>query len=290
MADLVKLPKPLRKALRRLRLRCEYKPRLWARIVANGFRPRRVLAFPEVPLPNTTFYKLCHLHGFSLTRNPALPADLAIWWEDATVRRPCPALGQRVLNQGCGDISKSRVDAVHAEVFGYSAAIDPTTYVGPCVRKSDRNAVHDGTVLEAPIGRAEPGFVYQLLLDNRVSDGLVEDLRLYVFGGRVPLCCRSRRKLAERFSNDVVEAFLIDAREVLSEEEADRVQRFCRGMGLDYGELDAVRDASSGRLYVVDVNNTPFGPPAKVIRNLDRGQVFQTLSRPFLDMMSSSVG
>jgi len=77
---------------------------------------------------------------------------------------------------------------------------------------------------------------------------------------------------------------------VLSEEEADRVQRFCRGMGLDYGELDAVRDASSGRLYVVDVNNTPFGPPAKVIRNLDRGQVFQTLSRPFLDMMSSSVG
>jgi hypothetical protein len=56
-------------------------------------------------------------------------------------------------------------------------------------------------------------------------------------------------------------------------------------MGLDYGELDAVRDAASGRLYVLDVNNTPFGPPAKFIRNLTRRQVYETLSHPFLDMM-----
>lgn len=289
MAAFVKLPKPLRKALRRLRLRCEYKPRLWARIAANGFRQKRVLVLPEMPLPNTTFYKLCCLHGFSLSRNPARRAELAVWWEDATVRRPSPlagaARGLRVLNGKCRDISKRRVDEVHAEVFGYSARIDLATHMGPCVRKSDENAVHDGTVLEGPLEAADPGCVYQLLLDNRISEDTVEDLRLYVFGGRAALCCRIRRGLAERFANEASEAFLGDAGDVLSAEEGDLVSGFCRRMGLDYGELDAVRDAASGRLYVLDVNNTPFGPPAKFIRNLTRGQVYETLSRPFLDMM-----
>lgn len=290
MAAFVKLPKPVRKALRRLRIRWEYKPRLWRRIAANGFRRKRVLVLPEVPLPNTTFYKLCHLHGFSFTRNPARPAELAIGWEDVTVRRPCPPLdeiarGRRVLNRECRDISKRHVDDVHAEVFGYSARIDPSTHVGPCVRKSDKNGTHDGVVVDGPLTAADPGCVYQLLLDNRVSEDTVEDLRLYVFGGRAALCCRIRRGVGERFANAATDAFLHDAGEVLSEDEIARVQRFCLRMGLDYGELDAVRDAGSGRLYVLDVNNTPFGPPAKFIRNLTREQVYEALSRPFLDMM-----
>jgi hypothetical protein len=33
-----------------------------------------------------------------------------------------------------------------------------------------------------------------------------------------------------------------------------------RKMGIDYGEFDILRD-KDGRIYVVDVNNTPWGPP-----------------------------
>jgi hypothetical protein len=32
-------------------------------------------------------------------------------------------------------------------------------------------------------------------------------------------------------------------------------------MGLDYGELDVLRDLGDRRIYVVDVNPTPDGPP-----------------------------
>jgi hypothetical protein len=46
-------------------------------------------------------------------------------------------------------------------------------------------------------------------------------------------------------------------------------------MGLDYGELDVLRDADDGRLYVVDVNTTPFGP---VNRRLDDSWWFDRLS------------
>lgn len=32
-------------------------------------------------------------------------------------------------------------------------------------------------------------------------------------------------------------------------------------MGLDYGELDILRNNLDGRIYVVDVNKTLWGPP-----------------------------
>jgi len=33
-------------------------------------------------------------------------------------------------------------------------------------------------------------------------------------------------------------------------------------MALDYGELDVLRNKNDGKIYIVDVNNTPQGPPA----------------------------
>ena len=35
-------------------------------------------------------------------------------------------------------------------------------------------------------------------------------------------------------------------------------------MRLEYGELDILRDLDNKKIYIVDVNNTPFGPPANI--------------------------
>ena len=35
-------------------------------------------------------------------------------------------------------------------------------------------------------------------------------------------------------------------------------------MALDLGELDVLRDASTGRIFIVDVNSMPFGPPRPI--------------------------
>ena len=36
---------------------------------------------------------------------------------------------------------------------------------------------------------------------------------------------------------------------------------FCRRLGLDFGEIDILRDARDQRIYCVDVNTTPALPP-----------------------------
>ena len=39
------------------------------------------------------------------------------------------------------------------------------------------------------------------------------------------------------------------------------INKFCESFGLEYGEIDVVRDFSSGNIYILDVNKTPWGPP-----------------------------
>ena len=41
--------------------------------------------------------------------------------------------------------------------------------------------------------------------------------------------------------------------------------RFCRAAGADYAELDVLRDRKNGRIYAVDLNQTPTGPQARMI-------------------------
>ncbi len=53
----------------------------------------------------------------------------------------------------------------------------------------------------------------------------------------------------------------------MSGQEISNLLQFCQLMGMDYGELDVLRDRQDGRIYVVDANSTPLPPPpAKVGR------------------------
>jgi hypothetical protein len=45
--------------------------------------------------------------------------------------------------------------------------------------------------------------------------------------------------------------------DLLSPDEITKLIAFCSQSGLDYGEIDVLRYRSDGRIYVVDVNNTP---------------------------------
>ena len=85
----------------------------------------------------------------------------------------------RQLDARIEDISKTHVSRVFESVFGYSLAIDPLTYEGPAVCKSELNGTHDGKIVQCPIPaqEVEPGSVYQRFVDS-ASDGVrSEDLR-----------------------------------------------------------------------------------------------------------------
>lgn len=125
-------------------------------VARSGRRESRVLFYPDLPHPKAAIHKICYLNGYDMANDPSRDADLAIHWRDETFREADPALDAmakrtRVINYACRDISKKRVDVVFRDVFGYTLMIDPLTHCGPCVVKSDLNALHDGKIMICPV-------------------------------------------------------------------------------------------------------------------------------------------
>jgi hypothetical protein len=70
------------------------------------------------------------------------------------------------------------------------------------------------------------------------------------------------RDINERFKNTTIKTELKPIIDVLSSDEIILINKFVKKIELDYGELDILRDKDDGKIYIVDVNNTPHGPPA----------------------------
>jgi GT2 family glycosyltransferase len=226
----------------------------------------RVLFFPEAPAERAVITKICRASDCAILIDPLAPCDLAIAWDTNTFRAPAPPLTRlapdvRVWNLECDDIGKAHVDRAFEHAFGYTSLVDPLTYRGLCVSKSELNGAHDGVVIECPVTRRESNRVYQRLIRNESADGTVEDIRTPVFGHEMPFVYLKYRPNSGRFDQFETHVAIEEAAAVFTAEEQSRLVRVCRALGMDYGELDVLRDRKNGRLYVVDANPTPFGPP-----------------------------
>jgi hypothetical protein len=237
-----------------------YKPRF----VAARFQGRRgSLHFaPDTPSEGFVIWKVAQLLGLRIVRRRQRDARATVLWRNATVIAPLVGDAHPVvLNAACLDISKRRVDDAMLRVFGYAARVDPAAWQGVCVRKSDENGTHDGEIVTCPVTSTDPDSVYQRLVDNTISVSEVQDLRVVVVGSAVPVVYAKRRPVSDRFSNTNTTVRLVAPLDVFSAVELDLVARFASEVGLDLGELDALRDRTDGRIYIVDVNPTPCGPP-----------------------------
>ena len=231
-----------------------------------------ILFYPSLPGPGHIPYKLCLHLGYGLTDKPSASYDAAIKWKDGTYVPNDSVIKEiwstsSMVNAGVTNISKGLVMEVFERVFGYPLGVDPVSHKGPMLRKSEVNAAHDGTVVQGPLSETERlatsgSYVYQRLVDN-VHDGLAKDLRVPIFGDEIPFVRVKYRPVDQRFDHagrSQVDDAVVAPDEVLSSTEQQRILDLCRIMGLDYGELDVLRDRSADRIYVVDVNNTPTGP------------------------------
>ncbi len=237
----------------------------------NGNQIRTVLFYPHFPSKSTVLYKIFKKLNYNITNNPDKVRSLAIYWEDVTIRNGNEVINEiskseKLVNQSSADISKSCVDKIFSEVFDYSSLVDPEKFTGPMVRKNETNAAHDGIIVQGP-ANAEPGYIYQKLINNVCDGGLVADLRIPVINGIIPLVFIKYKTLETRFGvfrkwhHKLKNVEVRKPEDLLSEDEITKLIAFCRQSGLDYGEIDVLRDRDDGRIYVVDVNNTPTGPP-----------------------------
>jgi hypothetical protein len=247
-------------------------------------RPRRTILFgPQRPLPMYIVYKLCALLGYRLETDPRRTHDLAFrfcdaTYDDSTVQAEA---GVRIINGEARDVSKAQVQERWGSVAGYPLRIDPATYVGPAVCKANGNGAHDGRVVQCPIGKINPDSVYQRLIDNCCGAGMVMDYRVTIHGGAIPLVYLKYRPLSSRFV-PVISARIevVEAATVFTTAERATIIRFARAMGVDFGDMDVLRDAANGRIYAVDLNHTPFGPPSG-LSPAQRRQAVDSLTESF---------
>ncbi len=229
----------------------------------NARQPARaptVNFYPMRPGPNSSMAYILARLGARIGHQPRAD-QLTLAWDTGTYFSPAAErrLPGDTINRRCLDISKGTVDRLWEQVAGYSITVDPLTTSGPIVVKPQLNGQHAGRVVDGPLARLEPGLVHQRLVDSRDESGRILHLRLVLIGGQIVLTYAKWRDYPHWFQG--VELTLPRATdEFLSPAEQRLLRRFADALGLEYGEIDALRDRESGLVYPVDANRTPVRP------------------------------
>ena len=234
---------------------------------AHG-QPQFILVHPDWPSKRASIMAYADALGWVVTNRLETPTKfngttaLKLAFDDRTEKRQAQP---GFWNGHCLDISKSTLDRHHQEVFGYGINVDPTSHTGPMLEKSEGNAVHDGREIQGPLSpdQVRSGKVYQRIIDNRAESGLFEDLRVVVIQGQVPVVYRKRKSQDVRYTNETAEVDLAESpKNVLSDTEIAQIASLSAKMRAEFAELDVLRDREDQRIYCVDLNPTPYGPPS----------------------------
>ena len=211
------------------------------------------------PEPNASIAYVVSRLGARIGFAPS-NTGVTLAWDTGTwfSAKAASLLPRDALNARCLDISKSTVDRIWSEVAGYSIAVDPLTTNGLIVVKPDENGTRGGRVADGPLPNRVPGLVYQRLVDTRVGDRVLQ-IRPVILHGRIVLVYEKWRPYPHWFKGPELTVPRTTA-DFFSDEEAALLLRFADAIGLDYGELDVVRDGDRGPIYVVDANRTPVRP------------------------------
>lgn len=250
---------------------------------------RRILCYPRSPSRHQIAYRLFLLLGYKMVEGPRGRYDAILVFDPDTVPARHDLSGLRpvgAINAGVRDVSKRNVEARFEEAFGYALSVDPERYHGLAVRKSDENYTHDGVIVECPHVPPpdEEGMTYQRYIDTRTPDGFFEDLRVPIYDGVIPLVYRKFHPDTDRRFYDVDRSTLVATDEALSADEQQRLAALASALGVDYAELDVLRDNGDGRIYVVDVNPTPAGL-VKGFTKRQRQQALRALAPAFERMV-----
>lgn len=267
--------------------------RRWVDAARLWTRPAKTVLFhPDCPVWVSEYvaFRLCALLRYKVINDPRQHYDVAFKFHDSTLSTPEDLAAEdvdldRAVNGKSRDISKSTIETIFASVFGYELRVDPTQYEGAAVVKSDKNYTHDGRVIECPIDESEVerGSVYQKEIDTKTESGYFLDHRVVIIGDTIPLVYLKYQRT--RFENTGVSHIeLVRPEDVFEPLEMKRLFELARAMGLDYGELDVLRNRSDGRIYVVDVANTPTGPSYGITKEQQR-RALNIMLPPFEDLI-----
>ncbi len=253
---------------------------IFALLNNNFTRPNgTVFIYPFFPSRKSTIYKISRHLKFNLISYPIANTKFGILFNDATFTEPLKEeISIPLLNNFIYDISKKNVDKKHQEIFGYNTTIDPITFIGKCVIKSDENALHDGEIIDCPINKKDPRKIYQIIIDNQEGD-LYVDYRVCVMKYDIVIVYKKFKDTKNRFSNNTCDAQIIDTNQIPCATQKNIIL-FCHKMQSDFCELDVLKDNNTGKWFIIDLNKTPYGPPASLSKK-DKKKAVEILSNGF---------
>ena len=211
-------------------------------------------------------------------------ADLEVYFDDHTnsqFQEITNLNNVRTINKNCIDISKSRVDRIFKEVFGYSLIVNPLEDNHLILEKSEENAKHDGKMIQSPIHPhlIDQRKVYQKVINNIYNDFAI-DYRVVWVKDEIALTYVKYALKKDRFKSKTVYSKTVPVSKLFTKSEITLIKSFCKKFQLDFGELDILRDRQTKKIYIVDVNKTAWGPPDKIALQ-DGKRAIQIINKKF---------
>ena len=205
-----------------------------------------------------------HVHHYNFSNKRVLPESLI----------PFKDKGIKIINEHLENIKKDHIDDVFTKVFGYSLRLDPTTHRGMCGVKSTQNAIHFMKLIECPIKAyqvdneprysksGEPHYrMYVKFIDTRISKDRIRDWRIVVMGNK-PVYLFEKHIESDCLTHVAKDKYFKvfgyeDWESKFSAEEVDNIKAFILRANIDFGEIDILRDNSTGLIYIIDINDVP---------------------------------
>ena len=208
-----------------------------------------VLLYPDKLRGNRLKFALDNM-GITYHNDPQQPYDVGLYWSYHQVARHHDELSKTLLNGGCSDISKSKINKVFPNI-----AVDPETYQGTVVAKMEHQGSHSGKLVLCPTVPVK-GWVYQKFIDSHEADGYVV-YRVF-YSGQVDFVVKQWEKDMFRLSHGRLD--FVEKTELMTPEQELWLVNGLKEFGCDFGEVDVMKD-SDGEIYVVDINNVAGNAP-----------------------------
>jgi hypothetical protein len=164
-----------------------------------------------------------------------------------------------VINIGCTNVLKGLVDRAWQSASGYTITINPKTFKYKYVRKSRlqyRNHLgikHDGKIFETRQEK-DINYVYQRYINTKNKEGKFRTIRVPIFGDHIP--CLVLKHSNDPFKEVRCKVEIVEnIGEYITEQELGWLKIFNQIMGVDFAEIDMVRDINTKLIYAIDVNN-----------------------------------
>jgi glutathione synthase/RimK-type ligase-like ATP-grasp enzyme len=110
------------------------------------------------------------------------------------------------------------------------------------------------------------------------------DIRVPVISGKIPLVYLKFKTEKYRFTNKAHRATLHTPEELFSAEEIQHIEKYAAAMKVDFCEFDVLRHKGNQKIYIIDVNKTPYGPPDP-LNARDKVNALKRLSDAFMKLV-----